>query len=120
MAGNLGNMKDIIARIDEAKKYESWGSQEPEPSAAYLGTMTLCECYSPLLYFSMEGPKLWDKHLSLQEFDEDDFSVMNIEEFLEENNIQVDVSMRKVSPLIQKLFCRHRDSSHRKTVRVWS
>ena len=37
----------------------------------------------------MEGPKLWGKQLSLQDFDEDDFSVMNIEEFLEENNIQV-------------------------------
>ena len=37
----------------------------------------------------MAGPKLWEKHLSLQEFDEDDFSVMNIEEFLEENNIKV-------------------------------
>lgn len=55
MAGNLGNMKNIIARIDQARKYESWGSSEPEPSAAYL------------------GPKLWDKHLSLQEFDEDVF-----------------------------------------------
>ena len=37
----------------------------------------------------MAGPRLWGKHLSLQEFDEDDFSVMNIEEFLEENNIKV-------------------------------
>ena len=37
----------------------------------------------------MAGPKLWGKHLSLKEFDEDDFSVMNIEEFLEENNIKV-------------------------------
>ena len=37
----------------------------------------------------MAGPKLWGKHLSLKEFDEADFSVMNIEEFLEENNIKV-------------------------------
>ena len=46
MTANLGNMNDIIARIDEAKKYDPWGSPEPEPSAAYLGTMTLCECES--------------------------------------------------------------------------
>ena len=37
------------------------------------------------------GPRIWDKHVSLQEVDEteEDFSVMNIDEFLEENNIQV-------------------------------
>ena len=69
----------------------------------------------------MEGPKLWDKHLSLQEFDEDDFSVMNIEEFLQENNIQVDALLElEKCPLNTKFFCRHGDSSHHKTVQVWS
>ena len=69
----------------------------------------------------MEGPKLWDKHLSLQEFDEDDFSVMNIEEFLHENDIQVDVLLElEKCPLNTKFFCRHGDTPHHKTVRVWS
>ena len=52
MAGNLGNMKDIIARIDQARKYESWGSSEPEPSAAYLGAMNIyVNVYSPYSIF---------------------------------------------------------------------
>ena len=87
MAGNCGNMMDMMTRIDQVKKYMSWSSSEPEPSAAYLGIFDLYALLSNLLL--MVGPKLWEKHLSLQEFDEDDFSVMNIEEFLEENNIKV-------------------------------
>ena len=39
--------------------------------------------------FYFTGPKLWDKPISLQEFNEDDFFVMNIDEFLAENNLQV-------------------------------
>jgi len=35
------------------------------------------------------GPLVWNKHLSLQKLDEDEFSVMNIEEFLKENNIHL-------------------------------
>ena len=35
------------------------------------------------------GPKLWEKPMSLQQFHEDDFFVMNIEEFLAENNLKV-------------------------------
>ena len=37
----------------------------------------------------MIGPKLWDKQLSLQEYEEEDFFVMNLEHFLEENDLQV-------------------------------
>jgi len=33
------------------------------------------------------GPKLWQKPISLQEFNEDDFFVMNIEDFLTENDM---------------------------------
>jgi len=33
------------------------------------------------------GPKLWQKPISLQEFNEDDFFVMNIEDFLSENDL---------------------------------
>ena len=45
-------MKDIIARIDQARKYESWGSSEPEPSAAYLGAMNIyVNVYSPYPIF---------------------------------------------------------------------
>ena len=92
MAENCGNMMDMMTRIDQVKKYMSWSLSEPEPSAAYLGIsrsfwFDLYALWCNLLL--MAGPKLWEKHLSLKEFDEDDFSVMNIEEFLEENNIKV-------------------------------
>ena len=33
------------------------------------------------------GPKLWQKPISFQEFNEDDFFVMNIEDFLTENDM---------------------------------
>ena len=33
------------------------------------------------------GPKLWQKPISLEEFNEDDFFVMNIEDFLSENDL---------------------------------
>ena len=36
------------------------------------------------------GPKLWDKPISLQQFNEDDFFVMNIDDFLAENEIDKD------------------------------
>jgi len=51
------------------------------------------------------GPKLWDKPLSLQPFQEDDFFVMNIEEFLAENNLQADISSPKSSPEPEELSC---------------
>lgn len=69
----------------------------------------------------MAGPKLWGKHLSLKEFDEDDFSVMNIEEFLEENNIKVMSEPAGIVTLYLQIFLfRQADSCHRKTVRVRS
>jgi len=51
------------------------------------------------------GPKLWEKPLSLQEFHEEDFFVMNIEEFLAENNLQADVPSPKTSPEPEELAC---------------
>ena len=42
----------------------------PAPESAYL------------------GPRLWEKPISLQQFNEDDFFVMNIDDFLAENDIQ--------------------------------
>jgi len=39
-------------------------------------------------YSAYLGPKLWDRPLSLEKFNEDDFFVMNISEFLAENNFQ--------------------------------
>ena len=44
----------------------------PDPESAYL------------------GPKLWEKPISLQQFNEEDFFVMNIDEFLTENNIPME------------------------------
>jgi len=54
------------------------------------------------------GPKLWEKPMSLQQFSEDDFFVMNIEEFLAENNLQVDGSNNRpveTSPQPEEMRC---------------
>lgn len=47
------------------------------------------------------GPKLWDKPISLQEFNEEDFFVMNIDEFLAENNLQLDAKDRSAPHIRQ-------------------
>jgi len=71
------NIKNLINRGEnesdsmEAKNEAQIFSQCSDPRTAYL------------------GHRIWDKHVSLQEVDEEDFSVMNIDEFLEENNIQI-------------------------------
>ena len=48
--------------------------------------------YTPLIFQSCiclySGPKLWEKPIQAK-FNEDDFFVMNIDEFLAENNLQV-------------------------------
>lgn len=36
------------------------------------------------------GPKLWDKPVSLPPLDDTEFSIMNIDDFLNENNISLD------------------------------
>ena len=48
---------------------------------------------TPTFYFAifnciLLGPKLWEKPIQAK-FNEDDFFVMNIDEFLAENNLQV-------------------------------
>ena len=58
----------------------------PEASSAYLGTALALLCRSHLSLFL--GPKLWEKPIQAK-FNEDDFFVMNIDEFLAENNLQV-------------------------------
>ena len=57
----------------------------PEASSAYLGIQ-----HSRLLFINylFLGPKLWEKPIQAK-FNEDDFFVMNIDEFLAENNLQV-------------------------------
>ena len=64
-------------------------SRSPEPQSAYLGNLGKSEEKKPMLFNLFLGPKLWEKPISLQQFNEDDFFVMNIEEFLAENNLQV-------------------------------
>lgn len=36
------------------------------------------------------GPKIWDKPMSLTALDDSEFSIMNIDDFLNENNIDLD------------------------------
>jgi len=74
--GNLwnGSLKDLIEKV-EANEMSLKGEKVevesvPRPEAAYL------------------GPKLWEKPISLQQFNEDDFFVMNIDDFLAENDLQ--------------------------------
>lgn len=43
------------------------------------------------------GPKIWDKPISLPPLDDTEFSVMNIDEFLNENNINLDEEDTKQS-----------------------
>merc|ERR1711860_276249 len=38
----------------------------------------------------MGGPRLWDKTISVPSFDETELSIMNIDDFLNENNINLD------------------------------
>ena len=48
MAGNLDKMRDMMARFDQAKKYESLSLSEPDPSAAFIGTMSFGLLLRPL------------------------------------------------------------------------
>jgi len=70
-------MKDLFGRADNQKmnlspplKAKVEVEAVPNPESAYL------------------GPKLWQKPISLQQFNEDDFFVMNIDDFLAENDLE--------------------------------
>jgi len=87
-------IKELLDKVDieEPKPQETCRAvvktkTEPEQQSAYL------------------GPKLWEKPLSLQQFQDDDFFVMNIEEFLEENNLQAHFQSPKSSPEPEELSC---------------
>jgi len=54
------------------------------------------------------GPKLWSKPMGLHEFKEDDFFVMNIDDFLAENDLQVGEDRKEISnspPELEELSC---------------
>jgi len=91
-------IKELLDKVDIdgprpqeiCRKAKMEPSHSPEPQSAYL------------------GPKLWEKPISLQQFNEDDFFVMNIEEFLAENNLQVDnkkTDGNETSPEPEELSC---------------
>lgn len=64
--------------------------------------------HSPQQQSAYLGPKLWEKPMSLQQFHEDDFFVMNIEEFLAENNLKVGNKSNngsEASPEPEELSC---------------
>ena len=44
------------------------------------------------------GPKLWDKPISLPSLDESEFSIMNIDDFLNENNLSLEDKEDPVMP----------------------
>jgi len=74
-----GMIKELLDRLDAPKmstspplKAKVEVESIPAPESAYL------------------GPKLWQKPISLQQFNEDDFFVLNIDDFLAENDIPKD------------------------------
>jgi len=69
-------IKELLDKVDIPDKMSGQAKvgveMMPNPESAFL------------------GPKLWDKPISLQQFNEDDFFVMNIDDFLAENEIDKD------------------------------
>jgi len=73
-------LKDMMDRIEEGTKLDIGPSNKQKVSVEMI----------PTPESAFLGPKLWDKPISLQEFNEDDFFVMNIDDFLAENDLQKD------------------------------
>jgi len=73
-------LKNLMDRVEQSSSAQQGSltktkvevERSPDPQAAYL------------------GPRLWEKPISLQQFNEDDFFVMNIDEFLTENNLSME------------------------------
>jgi len=63
----VSNVAQLKAKLED--------DTNPAPESAYLGL------------------KLWSKPISMQEFNDDDFDIMNIEDFLLENNLSKDTDM---------------------------
>jgi len=70
-------MKELFARLETEAKVFSLNNEKHSGHLSY-------DNQSAYL-----GPRLWDRKLSLNDVGEDAFNVMNIEEFLEENNIDI-------------------------------
>jgi len=75
---NQVNLRDLMEKLEPARpkvnnvaklKAKLEDDTNPAPESAYLGL------------------KLWSKPISIQEFNDDDFDIMNIEDFLLENNL---------------------------------
>jgi leukemia factor-related protein len=80
---------NISAMVEDDKKVNTSQAEEMKPSGS--GNYQFPETNSDSAFL---GPRLWNKPISLpvnlSEDEEPDFSVMNIEEFLNENNIEMD------------------------------
>jgi len=88
-------IKELLDKvdIDGPKPQEISNKTKTEPA------------HSPQQQSAYLGPKLWEKPMSLQQLQDDDFFVMNIEEFLAENNLQVDHNSPQSSPEPEELSC---------------
>eukprot|EP00088_Acartia_fossae_P054448 TRINITY_DN6254_c0_g1_i2.p1 TRINITY_DN6254_c0_g1~~TRINITY_DN6254_c0_g1_i2.p1 ORF type:complete len:322 (-),score=134.65 TRINITY_DN6254_c0_g1_i2:588-1553(-) len=86
MESNMWNsvtMRELLDRLEQPK-----GALKPEATAAHLkAKLEDEEPSSAAPESAFLGPKLWQKPISFQEFNEDDFFVMNIEDFLTENDM---------------------------------
>jgi len=74
-------MKELLDRIEVPTKMESGPIEKQGKVEVEM---------MPTAESAFLGPKLWDKSISLQQLNEDDFFVMNIDDFLAENDLQKD------------------------------
>lgn len=99
-AGGWNGMtiKDILEKVDLFNiTVESGGGDSPKDEKVIVGKppgtrvkdgKTIIDGSNPEAAFL--GPRLWDKTISVPSFDETELSIMNIDDFLNENNINLD------------------------------
>lgn len=98
-AGGWNGMtiKDILEKVDLFNITVESGGDSPKDEKVIVGKppgtrvkdgKTVIDGSNPEAAFL--GPRLWDKTISVPSFDETELSIMNIDDFLNENNINLD------------------------------
>lgn len=105
---NSVTMKELLDRLEPVKPLPTMAKQSMETAAMLKAKLEAEPNIAPESAYL--GPKLWQKPITLQEFNEDDFFVMNIEDFLSENDIdrnKLDKAMKcnEGSPEPEEMRC---------------
>jgi len=105
---NSVTMKELLDRLEPVKAPVPMNKQSMETAATLKAKLEAEPNIAPESAYL--GPKLWQKPISLQEFNEDDFFVMNIEDFLTENDLdrnKLDKAMKcnEGSPEPEEMRC---------------